>query len=518
MPFRQTLRAWWERWFSLLWWRRDESISPQPQPQPLPPPLPPPPPLPSPPPPSPPPAEASPPSSVDSPSAPPAARAPRQRRARDVFLKPTAVAPSSEIARKPGTRRARKTVLHVDQSEPDDDDDNPRWRFEPKDVEQQGTFYFRGGLLNELPTYFNVIARFKGAHRDAYAIYSKIGATLVPQRALLPWGELPSLWLNRKTRPSFGALAWMLDIEDNDKLYPRLVYCHRMDMPPSYVEPSDGQVYEVGAYFDMRSDQKNKRFPVSIRKHGFSVLYHVAINDQGDCRTLKHLQTHYQYIQYRALVSGKRKDHFTASIPTKLWDYPPGLTDWWKDNKAAQDDNWDVNQFGCHFIMNIASMMHAGETGIRIEVTDKASNVAAFAVDMKRTAYFFKDRDVVLTAKGAHARIFHVVRPHIRTLKKTGKTLALKMHFRGLRRFMWAGYQVLITVPGLHHSPLFELRGGTVDWDTAKALGTDRGLVDMEQFADRVVSHLHGETKTKTLDNKQPASARTPERQHSDHP
>ena len=76
---------------------------------------------------------------------------------------------------------------------------------------------------------------------------------------------------------------------------------------------------------------------------------------------------------------------------------------------------------------------------IRIEAM-KDKLVATFGVEIKRTAYFFKDRDVTLTASGRRARIFHIVRPQIRLHKEGG--IPVRLHFRGIILFDWAGYKI----------------------------------------------------------------------------
>jgi hypothetical protein len=137
----------------------------------------------------------------------------------------------------------------------------------------------------------------------------------------------------------------------------------------------------------------------------------------------------------------------------------------------------------------MATFCNANDTGVRISIEAKDGMAASFGLDMKRSAYFFKDRDPVLTPQGRKARIFHVVRPHMRRLKD-GRELALKMHFRGLRRFAWGDYQVHITVPGLHHKPLTELMPDLADLEAARALNRDKGMVPTKVFGDMLHDYL----------------------------
>jgi hypothetical protein len=97
---------------------------------------------------------------------------------------------------------------------------------------------------------------------------------------------------------------------------------------------------------------------------------------------------------------------------------------------------------------------------IRVEVSN-GPLVAVFGVEVRRTAYFFKDRDVSITSNGRRQRIFHAVRPHERATKKGVKNIG--MHFRGLKQFTWAGYRVKITVPVRDHLALPEFDVGAHD-------------------------------------------------------
>lgn len=59
---------------------------------------------------------------------------------------------------------------------------------------------------------------------------------------------------------------------------------------------------------------------------------------------------------------------------------------------------------------------------------------------------------------GVRKRIFHFVRPHVRS-----DGVAVKAHFRGEREFNWAGYKITITVPGRDHFIVDEFNVGASD-------------------------------------------------------
>ena len=61
----------------------------------------------------------------------------------------------------------------------------------------------------------------------------------------------------------------------------------------------------------------------------------------------------------------------------------------------------------------------------RVEVS-KGDLTAVFGIEPQRVPYFFKDRDYTLDAHGRRKRVFHAVRPHVRS-----DGTAMPMQFRG---------------------------------------------------------------------------------------
>ena len=78
-----------------------------------------------------------------------------------------------------------------------------------------------------------------------------------------------------------------------------------------------------------------------------------------------------------------------------------------------------------------------------------------FNIEMTRTPYFFKNRSKTVSVNGSTRKIFHITRAHKR-IGAGGRETFVKSHFRGERKFMWKGYDVQITMPGLHHKPIQE--------------------------------------------------------------
>lgn len=120
---------------------------------------------------------------------------------------------------------------------------------------------------------------------------------------------------------------------------------------------------------------------------------------------------------------------------------------------------------------------------------ERDGEVARFGIDLLRTPYFFKDREAVDGKR--KKKIFHIVRAHKRNTK--GKIKYVRSHFRGQRKFTWAGCKVELIMPGKHasHSALEYMMDGYEpdDSNTDATLAADevakvldnhsRGLPDM---------------------------------------
>jgi hypothetical protein len=105
---------------------------------------------------------------------------------------------------------------------------------------------------------------------------------------------------------------------------------------------------------------------------------------------------------------------------------------------------------------------------------------AVFSIDVLRTPYFFSDRDPVIT-NGVKKRIFHIVRAHKRLVGAT--ETYVKTHFRGLRRFVWNGYSVNVTVPGWHHADFAVFDAGAIDCEPGKSRDE---MIGMKKLGKRI--------------------------------
>jgi hypothetical protein len=322
-----------------------------------------------------------------------------------------------------------------------------------------GQFYFRDTILDQLDEYFVYAKRMKRADLDAYALYSKIGAIILPVSKHLKYpdemgkpisAEELSPWF-RQTLPGFGAVAQSMSsrieqIEDDKRiLYPRFTWFTKYERQSPKVQWTNiGVSYSCCVYWDKRlfKGERGKldygapqEFPVVILPDGSVQVLRVLIND-------------------RQIIHHKQGSHrgYTSRIPQQRWGIFKDFIDW------ARDHHQDPQQFLSRIFINAAnSFQEANSSMIRIAAR-KDGVTATFGIDPARTPYFFADRDETVTENGVKQRIFHMVRTHVR---RNGS--GVKMHFRGARRFRWKGYDVQIMVPVREHIDPAEMNIGVYD-------------------------------------------------------
>jgi hypothetical protein len=319
-----------------------------------------------------------------------------------------------------------------------------------------GQFYFRDTILDQLDEYFIYAKRMKRATPDAYALYSQVGAILRPVSKHMKVGTLGeairpvelSPWF-REALPGFGAVAQCMSsrveqIEDENKiLYPRFIWFTRYERQSPRVQFTNiGTSYSCSLFWDKRV------FGGVERDHGTLQEYPVVIMPDGSVQVLRVLLNDRQIIHHK---HGPRRG-YTSSIPHQRWGVYRDFIDW------ARDHQQDPQEFLSRTFINAAnSFQESNASMIRIAAR-KDGVTAMFGIDPARTPYFFADRDETITEKGVKQRIFHMVRTHMRS-----NGSAVKMHFRGARRFRWKGYDVQIIVPIREHIDTADVGIGVYD-------------------------------------------------------
>jgi len=377
-----------------------------------------------------------------------------------------------------------------------------------EDPEQWGQYYFRDAILDQLDMYFTYLKRMKRADSDAYNLHRQLGIQIMPRSAIQTFDnwrsegqidELSAWWKQHK--PAFGAISYGIDsaslhdekkfvdappefFEEQDKYrpsrgkhvqkafhriatatggggavdvgggkkedsgliwFPKFLYFQKCKRIPGNIEHVSGSdVYIMTIYWDRVSG--GSRTWHKRHKGGSPQEYALCINrETNQIRILR------QQIVDSVKIKSRNSSKGYINIPQKYWtSCADRHLNWAFGRNDASPEGYLIRCF-----VEAALMYESAALGSMIRVECQKNNLtAAFGVDVKRMSYFFKDRDRVLTPKGKSARIFHIVRPHVRVTKKG--EIGVKLTYRGLRQFSWAGYQIRISVPGRDHFHLAE--------------------------------------------------------------
>jgi hypothetical protein len=342
-----------------------------------------------------------------------------------------------------------------------------------------GALKFKADVLDQLKHYMRYIKRMKSYDRPAYDLYSQIGAQIVPIDQLADVSALDP-WF-RQTLPSFGAVAyvgqWAEDIEATDeKLMPRFMYFQKMARPPHDVQQiNTGTLYKMTVFF---ADSKNDKLNVGVE---FPLLV-----DEGEVRPLMMLHESTQIIRHKRVAPG---ESVATRISRQRWGIHPLLVEW-----ATQRKRTPVDEARFLFCCLASFYTQNANSMIRVEAADK-NVMAVFNVDILHTPEFFNDREKIKAASGRTAPIFHIVRPHRRTLP-SGKTIGIKAHFAGLARFMWNGYAIGITVPGKDHASIADATFGVYSEETLSPSELDsKEWVEADEVGSRLARAIAASRK-----------------------
>jgi hypothetical protein len=334
----------------------------------------------------------------------------------------------------------------------------------PQPIEPSATL--KSEILDKLDDYMFFVRRMKKQNPEVYSLYKKIGASIAVGDLGHDRTALSSSWL--KSLPGFGAV-FITTPPLADSVHPKFIYYRKYEKQPRSVQwVNHGSVYLCGVYFDERN--------LKLETGGL-VEFAVQVLPDGTVNLLRSKIAETQVIA--AAKRGAWKGH-TTKITHSRWGVDPKVKDWAADNDEAPAQmlpwffKWAVNAHE----WNSTSL-------IRVACT-KGGVTAAFAVDYQIMPGFFRDRD---TAGKKKRPIFHVVRTHQRRLPN-GDVIPVKMHFAGLRRFVWNGYDVLVTVPGKHHADLAAISVGSHNLEDDEVASPD--MMDEAALGEALARHVSG--------------------------
>lgn len=354
-----------------------------------------------------------------------------------------------------------------------------------KETEIFGEYSFRDTILEQLERYFVYLRRMKLHDPQSYGFYKELGATILPYSAINVRGnareekedkdwskeKVPPLPTHFKAnRPSFGCYVYGAnpateaeELEETEKRkktthqwmwIPKFMYFTKYREPPPELQPmSGGDIYKMSIWWDRPHDPN----PKHANRKGGPQEYGVFVSRDGNhLQILRTIETKMVQIERKKKKHNAHGNvHFYTTIPQRAWRIPNDYQEW------AESRGANVQTFLQKIFVDAVSVYeHSNFSMIRIEAR-KDDMVAVFSVNVRRMAYFFKDRDYVLTANGGRKSVFHMVRAHDRHTKHG--VVHVKFHFRGEHEFTWAGYQISVTVPGRDHFMLPEMDVGFHD-------------------------------------------------------
>jgi len=317
----------------------------------------------------------------------------------------------------------------------------------PRQTFEGGGHYYLGDLLETLDDYGDVVRSLKNHHPDAYDYYTQVGCSVFSETMVVD-RQLHPRWRDGSKRPAIMMCHWKQaeksrwwgdkDVDQDDTIWPAFSLLHKMRMV-SGVQFTNGDMYEcILFYREKKSDKIICGMP-----------FYMAIDAVGDLsimRVLKQVPSLLPSKKTRYLkgqVQGLRKQSHSLNGHTiQRWGMPWYLQEMSKDHKLSPKKIAEI------LFITTAAFSETSANGLLIRAK-KNEICSAFAIDLLRTPYFFKDRIKVKTPSGNTKPIFHIVRTHPRKGSKLVKT-----HFRGLRRFKWHDHDVTISMPGYHHAPV----------------------------------------------------------------
>jgi hypothetical protein len=309
-------------------------------------------------------------------------------------------------------------------------------------------------ILAELPNCRRLIKKLKTADEDAYKFHSLVGARVIGNRDAVTFDSLSDTFL--KALPASGMIYMSYD-KGGERIPPSFMYFTKWKPTPYVVTPKEySAIYEMTVAYISKDHNR----PILA-------IFHVAVIDDKAV-LLKERRSEYVNIPRRTKNGGGGFSRITVG-------YPRMLRFMYAENKETASS---VEQMASELFHLTGNFYAASNAGFQVRA-ERGGVSVAFNVELRRTAQFFRNRDITnLAADGKRKRIFHYVEAHTR-----GNGSEVRAHYRGLRRFTWEGNSVVITAP--EHAML--------GFDAASVTPDDAGeerTLNSEQVARFVRGHL----------------------------
>jgi hypothetical protein len=298
---------------------------------------------------------------------------------------------------------------------------------------EKTSFYYLDNLLSEIPTARRIMRKFRQLDDDAYRYHAKVGVRLVAN-GIAPDDDAYRRFV--RLLPS-AAMVYFPPVE-GEKVSMCVYFCRVTRASPHIAVPMGSRaVYRVTLVYTPTSKGRAVGYSYLVAVKDSSIqaipersVSHCILPRGGSFSRVTWGMSHGLEIHWRFMTSEKEKDSEKEKEAKKTWGSTPA-------------------EFGAFLFYITTGYV---ETDKEFHVRAERDNISvSFGVALKRTPYFFKNRDKVVNERGKTRPIFHAVEGHTRVLP-SGKESSVKPHYRGLRRFTWAGESVTITQP--EHSVL----------------------------------------------------------------
>lgn len=301
-----------------------------------------------------------------------------------------------------------------------------------------GEYTFREDILSHLDKYMRYIDLMKSADPEAYDLYSQVGAEIMSSKSFNAT-FVEHVGPRLHSLPSFSCIS-VCQSEDKDTeqtVNVKFLYYRKIATGMQQaVELRGGTLYNVVLLYA----DKYSRAALPLE-------FYISVSPGGTVDLLR------QRIPRQTHMRAKSGSHWNRSysIPTTEWVYPPALRD------LARQNSMTVHDAAAQAFGILASAGARDPVAFQVRCR-KNGRTATFNVAEKRTAYFFKDRDVEVNENGHRKRVFHYVPEYT---KSDGTTV--RAHTKGLRNFNWNGYTVHIGRPGFDFADLRAFKVGAID-------------------------------------------------------
>lgn len=292
---------------------------------------------------------------------------------------------------------------------------------------ESGEFLFKDAVLEQLPKYFRHIDIMRKVDHDAYALFSRVGASVLPPtaKALILDCDYAEEHFSAASIPAFGCVFFnseAVNATDPINLAPEFIWWTKVSGASGVrlgVESTPSDVFTVTVLYHEKAEVAAQ------------AVFHLAVPSYSGARVLKEhginespMYDHRSQVERRSYTLRKRE-----------WSYPRGL------KVIANSTNTTPQEAGRRIFAAATTAVMSRRSGFQVRVA-KAGRYAVFNIDERAGPTFFADRDVQVNENGRTKRIFHYVAGYQKT-----DGVVVRAHTKGLREFEWNGYSVHIGKP-----------------------------------------------------------------------